>query len=168
MWLKRHVTWQRMKPLWKLFPSSNGRKMPGYEAQSTHWLVLDHTLFTWEWLQIDELQLHAHIMRQKFFSKIVSMPFEGRSRALIILGESYKIGGERGLVAEPFLSALSRTGQDRFPCHPALQCWHSAGSDSAHLVLFPLRMPPPALLSSSHNVQHSELIDAHRRSGGHH
>jgi hypothetical protein len=61
-------------------------------------------------------------------------------------GYRYEVGGERGLIPEPFLSAPSRTGQDRFPCHPALQCQHSAGSDSAHLVLFPTRMLSPALL----------------------
>ena len=62
------------------------------------------------------------------------------------LARCHEVGGERGLVTGPFLSALSRTGQDRFPCHPALQWRYSAGSDFAHLVLFPIRMPPPALL----------------------
>lgn len=35
--------------------------------------------------------------------------------------QSYEVGGERGPVTRPFFSAPSRTGQDRFPCHPALQ-----------------------------------------------
>jgi len=64
--------------------------------------------------------------------------------------QCHEVGGERGPVTGPFLSAPSRTGQDRFPCHPALQWRPSIGSDSAHLVLFPLRRSSPALLSPVH------------------